>query len=455
MKNQFSAIVKAVLDLTGIEKKDIDEIQKITNKHPVKIKTEIDKTSAEEAGKRGLSWIDRLNDAWTKFNNNALLIDAFKTAVSGAKQVLTELKSMDTLLTRISKANNSLSKSQLENIANNSFDIASKYGKKATDYLSSIQDMSKSGYKSTEHITELSMAAQSAGDMTAEVANKYIIATDKAYQMNGSIKALTETLDGANYITNNNAVNMTELAEGMSIVSSQAASSGIAVDETTAALATMIATTKQSGPEMANAFNGILMNLRQVTGEGIDAEALIQYEAACKDLGVSLSEVKDGVVSLKSPMQILKELSEEYTKLDKTDVKRSNLISAVGGGNQGDALNAILENYGMYEKMLKEYADGTGSITREAEKTANSLEGALNRVSNTWTDTVGNMANSDAIITLINGFNSLLSVINKISEFSPAGALGALSGLAFNKIGLGKLTAPLFIRLHNNAMQLT
>lgn len=44
-----------------------------------------------------------------------------------------------------------------------------------------------------------------------------------------------------------------------------------------------------------------------------------------------MTTVKDGVVSLKEPMQILKELSEEYTKLDESDAKRANLLSAVGG----------------------------------------------------------------------------------------------------------------------------
>ena len=228
-----------------------------------------------------------------------------------------------------------MSKSDLKNIGNNAFETASKYGKKATDYLSGVQEASRAGYENAENIAELSTAAQGAGDMTAELANSYIIATDKAYGMEGSVQKLTQTLDGANEITNHNAVNMTELAEGMKVVGSQAASSQISVEETTAALGTLIAVTQQGGSQMGNAFKGILMNLRQVTGEvdgeEIDQESLTKYEKACEALGVSLSEVKDGAVSLKEPMQILKELSAEYTKLDKDDAKRANLLSAIGG----------------------------------------------------------------------------------------------------------------------------
>lgn len=77
--------------------------------------------------------------------------------------------------------------------------------------------------------------------------------------------------------------------------------------------------------------------------------------------------------------------------------------------------------------MLQDYADGAGSMATEAEKTANSWEGSLNRLSNTWTDIVGNIANSDAIIAAINTLNGFLGVINDIT-----GALGSLG-----TIGLG------------------
>lgn len=114
-------------------------------------------------------------------------------------------------------------------------------------------------------------------------------------------------------------------------------------------------------------------------------------------------------------MQILKELSEEYTKLDESDAKRANLLTAVGGKYRANALNAILENYSTYEKMLQDYADGEGSMAEEAEKTANSWEGSLNRLQNTFNSTVGNIVNSDAVIKGINTLNSLLSMIDKLT----------------------------------------
>lgn len=337
------------------------------------IETELKKIDTQQRGmgKLGLAFKDQWTQAVDSFKTWLSASSVVMLAVSKTKEAVTELKEIDTILTEISKTNDKLSKSDLKNIGNNAFETASKYGKKATDYLSGVQEASRAGYENAENIAELSTAAQGAGDMTAELANSYIIATDKAYGMEGSVQKLTQTLDGANEITNHNAVNMTELAEGMKVVGSQAASSQISVEETTAALGTLIAVTQQGGSQMGNAFKGILMNLRQVTGEvdgeEIDQESLTKYEKACEALGVSLSEVKDGAVSLKEPMQILKELSAEYTKLDKDDAKRANLLSAVGGKYRANALNAILENWSTYENMLQQYADGDGSMAEEAD----------------------------------------------------------------------------------------
>ena len=132
-------------------------------------------------------------------------------------------------------------------------------------------------------------------------------------------------------------------------------------------------------------------------------------------------------MSLRDPMEVIKDLSEEYTKLDASDIRRTNLLSSVGGKLRANALNALLENYDMYSKMLEEYSQGTGSMAQEAEKTSKSWEGSMNRLSNTWTKVIGNIANADAIVGAVNGLNSLLSVIDKIT-----GSLGSLG-----TIGLG------------------
>ena len=325
----------------------------------------------------GASLKDQMKQAANSFTQWISVSSAIMGVVYSTKQAVTELKDVNTYLTEISKANDQLSKTQLKQIGNSSFDVAGKYGKKATDYLSGVQEASRAGYTNADGIAELSVAAQGAGDMTAELSNQLIIATDKAYKMGGSVTELKQVLDGMNYITNHNAVNMTNLSEGMSIVGSTASSLGVNVDELAAALGTMSASTQQSGSEVARAFKAILLNIRQVSDEeeGIDTKGLTKYEKACNALGVSLKETKDGLMQTRNAMDVLNDLSEAYNKLDSNDVKRANLLSSVGGKLRSTQLDALLTHWkDMYEPMLQQYKDGTGSMDKEAEKTANSWE---------------------------------------------------------------------------------
>lgn len=429
MKSRLDQMYNQLINGANLSQKEVDQLRTSFSKLKLEVR---------DAGMLGKSFGDKMKNAMSKFGEWGFATGIVTDFTSKIRGAITELKGMNTLLTEVSKADDTLSKSELARISDSSFDVASDYGKKASNYLSGVREASRAGYENAEAIAEMSIAIQGAGDVSEDTANKYVIATDKAYGLKGSVEELKKVFDGTNYITNKNAVNMTELAEGMSIVGSTASSLGVEVNETTAVLGTMIASTQQSGSEMARAFRAILLNIRQVSDEeeGINAEGLTKYEKACNALNVKLKETKNGVQSLRDPMEVLRELSVEYNKLDEGDVRRTELLNSVGGKLRANALDAILKNYDMYSKMLNEYANGTGSMAREAEKTAQSWEGSLNRLSNTWTDTVENIADSDAIIGGINTLNGLLSIVNDITD-----ALGS-----WGTIGLG---AGLFAGIKN------
>ncbi len=379
--------------------------------------------------KKALS--EQLKEAGKSLSQLFSLSSGVSLLVSKTQDTISELKDMDTLLTKIGRADSRLSQSDLEKLGNDAFQAAGKYGKKAADYLAAIQDASRAGYQNAAGIAELSLALQNAGDMTAELAGQYIMAADKAYGLGGSVEKLTEILDGSAHITSRNAVPMEELAAGMAAAASDAAALGVNAKDTAAALGAMIAATQQGGAKIAGAFRTILLNIRQVAdGEaGITADGLAAYEAACRSLNVSLKETKNGVISLRDPMEVLKELAAEYSGLAPDDTRRTGLLDSVGGGLNAEALDALLANYGLYEKMLQEYANGTGSLAAAVEETVNSWEGSLNRLSNTWTDTIGNIADSGAITAMVNALNSLLTTLNHVT--------GALGPLATIGVGAG------------------
>ncbi len=368
------------------------------------------------------------------------------------KDAIPDLKEIDTLLTEIRKTTDGLAKSGLADIEKQSFRTASRYGKSAADYLQAVRDAAGAGYKNAADIAELSLAAQNAGGITAELANQYISAADNAYRLGGSVEKLTAILDGASAISSGNAVSMAELAEGMSLAGEYTASLGLGADEATAALATVIAATGQGGTEAAQSLKAILLNTQQIAdeGQGIDGGGLARYADACRALNVSLEETKDGASSLRGPMAILKDLSQAYAALAPGDSRKASLLDSLGSAQGAQALDAVLSNFGMYEKMLQEYTYGTGALAEQAELTANSWEGSLNRLSNTWADTVGSLVDSDAVIAIVNSLNGVLSVINNITKaLGPLGTAGLGAGLfaSFKNVGRDKTSSPIVLNM--------
>jgi len=135
--------------------------------------------------------------------------------INNFQKSLKTIKNNDGILEEISKTTN-LSKKQLTELGNESFDIASKFGKLSGDYLLGVQNMVHSGYKATsKEMAELSLLAQSAGNMTTDMANSYILATDNAYKYNGNIQALNTVLNGQNQISKINGITLGNMAEGM------------------------------------------------------------------------------------------------------------------------------------------------------------------------------------------------------------------------------------------------
>lgn len=335
------------------------------------------------------------------------------------------LKEVDTYLTEISKVS-SMTSGELTAMSDEAFESASQYGESVLTYLQGIQEWSRTGMgDAAPELAELSVLAKSAGDMTSEMATSYLVATNAAYQLRGNVEALNAILDGQNQITNRNAVSMEELAAATRVAGAQAATSGIAIDQFSAAVGTMQAVTQQGGSTAGRAFRTIVMNLQQVSGttddgEVLDASSFNKVERALHAVGIATSEVKDGMLALRDPMEVLADTAKVVSQLSDDSIEKANVLSALGGKYRATQLAALLDNWDLYEKMLSDYNDDSmGSAAAEAEKTANSWAGSLARLENSFTQFVGNFVQADVVIDIINALNSaILSLDSVLSRFT-------------------------------------
>ena len=373
------------------------------------------------------------------------VIESLTGDLPKVKEAIEELRQVDTLLTQISKTSQNLSLADLTRMGDASFHMAGEYGKNAAEYLTGIQEASQAGYQDAQGIAELSLALQTAGDMTSQLASQLIQATDEAYNMNGSVERLTAALDGMVSISSHNTLNMEELSQGVSSISSTAASLGVSAAQAAAALGAMMDATRDSGSDTAQAFQSILLYTRQISDSsaGINADGLKEYEEACAALNVKLKETRDGVVSLRNPMDILGELSLAYNKLSDSDSRKTGLLSALGEESQSKHLDALLRRWDTYESMLYQYTTGAGAMADKVSMTADSWEGSLNRLSNTWFSVINNIVDSDSLIFLVNNLNNVISAIDRLtgkvkSMTGDLGNVGALIGLLASMKNVGK-----------------
>lgn len=159
------------------------------------------KGKASRQGLTGASWTDELKRATGQIAQFAGTYGAIQQFENTIVNSVGELKDINSILTEISKTSD-LTTSELKDLGDASFDAASEYGRTASDYLTGVQEMSRSGFygQQAEDLARLSILGQAAGDMTADVSNSYLLATNAAYQYEGSVEKLNAVLDGQNMI---------------------------------------------------------------------------------------------------------------------------------------------------------------------------------------------------------------------------------------------------------------
>ena len=236
---------------------------------------------------------------------------------------------------------------------------------------------------------------------------------------NGRAEKINDVLNGQNSITNRNSVAMEDMAEAMTEAGTVASSYRVSIEDLSAMIGTIESVTKLGGSEVGNGLKSILINLQNVNSSKITG--------TLEKANASMTEMVNGTEQLRNPIAILKDLAKTFNELDESDPMRAEILTNIGGKYQATKLAALLQNQELFDKMLKDYSEGSGSAIEEAEKSANNLTGSLNKLDNTWTEFVNHLVQSDDIKNIVNWSNDALSLIDDIT--SHIGLLGvAITG---------------------------
>lgn len=321
-----------------------------------------------------------------------------------------QMKDVDTELTNIAKVSN-MTTAELNSLGDAAYDVASRYGVAAEDFLSAVYTFQKAGLgDSAEKLGELAIKTELVGDTTALAASKFLIATNAAWELNGSYSALSRIVDEADYINNQFATDLPKIADGMTIVAATAANMNMSVEETMAAIGTITARTQETGTKAATALRALLMNITGEIGTVTDefGETITVTEESVKSITDALKIYGNEAVRAAAetgkvidPMEAMLSLAEAYRDGLLTEAELMNIMIETGGKLRANQLTALIKDMAsdasIYREMLEGMADAAGTADAEIGVMLTSWESKLNILQNTFTKFVSHLTGSDGV----------------------------------------------------------
>ena len=373
---------------------------------------------AGDAAKKTAGQFTLLNTVFLRVAHTML-----STVIRSFREAITEMKNVDTQLTVISRVTQT-SLADLENLKNKAYEVGSAYGVMASDYLSAAAAFSRAGYREqAEDLAELSSKLQIAGGVSADVANQFLIATDKAYQLNGSVTKLSDVMDKLTVIDHNYATSVEKIADGMGIVAPVAAQAHMSTDELIASLGTITAVTQRSGTEAARALRALILSIIKDTTTEIDEgvtwtiEEINSLQDALRLYAPEVVKAAEATGALIDPMEAIAALAKSYEDGLLTEAKLAQLTSSLGGKLRASQLLSLIQNYsGMYTDMLNQMQSATGAVDKDIEKSLESWQVKLNQLKNTFTQFVSESLSTDFIKGLIDGINYIVSGLGNLGN---------------------------------------
>lgn len=407
----------------------------------------VQKGTKEMTEKNGL-----LGDSFTNVYLKMLQWQVVGTIVSktiGAfRYAISTMKAVDDEMVTIRKVTG-FTAEQMEELRDRAYEMASAYGEAADEYLNSVAAFARAGYgEQADALAELATKTKLVGDTNAETAQQFLLSVDAAYQYKGNIDALTKVLDGANEIDNKYATSIEKLAEGLGTVAPVAAQAHVGIDELTAAIGTITAVTQRSGSEAARAFRALVLNIVGDTKTEIDEgvtwttgeiaglkDVIQQYAPAAYEAAKATGEVID-------PMEAIGGLAQSMKDGLLTEQKLMEMVSDIGGKLRTSQLLALIQNWDMYQSMLKDYANAVGSADKEIENALDSWTRKTNILKNEWTEFIQSMVSTDAVKGGLDVLIGAVEVLNTdIGHFTAVSGTAVLGMLALKAAAKGATAA--------------
>lgn len=275
----------------------------------------------------------------------------------------------------------------------------------------------------------------------ARIANmEYATATDMmTAALRGFNMALNETSakrvnDVYSELAAITAADTEEIATAMTKTASIANSASMEFETTAAFLSQIIETTREAPETAGTALKTIIARFTEVkqlyskgqlTGKDSEGEAINinKIDTALQSVGLSLKGFLRGEEGLDD---ILLQLASKW---DTLDIATQRYIATMAAGSrQQSRFLAMMSDYDRTLELVEAANMSAGASDKQFEKTLDSLEAKLNKLSNAWDQFTMGLADNKVIKLAVDGLTALLDIVNKLTNIPGGGILKILLG---------------------------
>ena len=303
-----------------------------------------------------------------------------------------------------------LSADQLDNFADKAAKAAKALNSTTTEYAKAaliFYQQGLNGKAVEERANVVTKMAQVTRESTQDVSDQLTAIWNN---FDDGTKSLEYYADAITALGAATASSSKEITQGLEKFAAIADTVGLSYEYATAALATVVANTRQSADVVGTAFKTLFARIQDLElGETLDdGVTLGKYSQAIQAVGVDIM-TQNG--QLKDMDTILDELGAKWDNLSKA--QQTSLAQTVAGMRQYTQFIAIMDNYDEFKRNVGIASDAEGTLTEQWETWANSYEGAAKRVEQRSNELYDALLNDETVIGVTNAFADVISIVGK------------------------------------------
>lgn len=344
------------------------------------------KIDMESAGIAAETLGQKLSRLFKEHFQTAIAMAGVAMVKQGLREVYNNVVEIDDAMVELRKVTKE-SENAYSQFSDRAAKTARDLGASISDYVSATADWSRLGYNmpDAEELARVSTLLKNVGDGIESVtdASSYMISVLKGFDL--VAEDAQKVADLVNEVANNEPASAEDILEILTRSGAALHEAGNDLDQAVALGVAMNSVT-QNAESTGQTLKTVSMYLRAAKtdltamGESTDgcANSVSELRSELKKLtGVDIMADAAGT-QFKSTYDILMEISKVWGKL--TDVDRANVTELLGGKRNANSVSAVLSQFQIAEKSMKDAANSAGSAAKENEVYLTSITGKLNQL---------------------------------------------------------------------------